>query len=67
MIISIPTALTILQLCLDGAYICIRDTPVPRMVYYEPGTSCYVNGVFHQSCPTPEWKQKVMPKGKPWE
>ena len=31
---------------------CALDQPRPAVVkYYEPGKSCYIEGVFHQSCP----------------
>ena len=29
---------------------CVLDTPKPSMVYYEPGKSCYVNGIFYKEC-----------------
>ena len=26
-------------------------TQIPVVKHYEPGKSCYIEGVFHQSCP----------------
>jgi len=57
----------LLFLCSNQIYICEFSKPSTAVNYHELGLSCYVNGVFHQTCPTPEWKQKVIPKGKPWE
>jgi len=28
----------------------VRQTQTPIVKYYEPGKSCYVNGVFYQKC-----------------
>jgi len=34
----------------QGEY-CNLDQPKPNMVkYYEPGKSCYVNGIFYSKC-----------------
>jgi hypothetical protein len=48
----IPTALAV---CLGGAANnlgpCAIDQPKPNVIrYYEPGKSCYVNGVFYTKC-----------------
>ena len=48
----IPTALTF---CLGGALSnrgpCSIDQLKPNVIkYYEPGKSCYVNGVFYTKC-----------------
>ena len=40
----------ILVMCLEGNYICERNNIQP-VKYYEPGKACYIEGVFHQSCP----------------
>jgi len=29
--------------------------------------ACYIEGVFHETCPTPKWKEKPLIKGKPWQ
>jgi len=54
-------------LCTNEIYICESASPPPVLRFYEPGLSCYVNGTFYESCPTPEWKQKTVNRGKPWE
>jgi hypothetical protein len=28
----------------------VRQTPTPVVKYYEPGKSCYVNGIFYKNC-----------------
>jgi hypothetical protein len=28
-----------------------RQSPPPVIKYYEQGKACYIEGVFHQSCP----------------
>ena len=50
----IPIAVQILQLCLSQSYICPPPDP-PPMSYYQEGYSCYINGVFHESCPKPDY------------
>jgi len=45
-----------LMLCAESALsnrgYCSLDRPKPNVVrYYEPGKACYIEGVFHQSCP----------------
>jgi len=45
-----------LMLCVESALsnrgYCALDQPKPNVVrYYEPGKACYIEGVFHQSCP----------------
>lgn len=47
-----PTAL---MLCAESALsnrgFCTLDQPKPSVVrYYEPGKSCYVNGIFYTKC-----------------
>ena len=43
-------------LCLEGATtgqgdFCVVDPPKSNVLkYYEPGKSCYVNGVFYSKC-----------------
>lgn len=58
---------TIIQLCLAGFVLCEDTADFHKIRYYEAGKSCYVNGTFYESCPTPEWKQKTVNRGKPWE
>ena len=29
---------------------CVRSEPAPIVRYYEPGKSCYDNGVFYSDC-----------------
>jgi len=41
----------ILVSCLEGNIICQRNLQVPPVKYYEPGKSCYIEGVFYTSCP----------------
>lgn len=41
---------TLLQLCVNGTYICERDYPKPAQVYNEPEKSCYRDGVFYPRC-----------------
>jgi len=48
----LPTALS---LCIGSALAnqgpCALDHPKPNVIkYYEPGKSCYVNGVFYTKC-----------------
>ncbi len=57
----------ILVLCLEGWYICERNYEPPKLKYYEPGTACYIEGVFHESCPKQKWKEEKPYFGKPWE
>lgn len=45
-----------LMLCAESALsnrgYCALDQSKPTVIkYYEPGKSCYIEGVFHQSCP----------------
>ena len=45
-----------LMMCAESALsnkgYCALDQPKPSVVkYYEPGKACYIEGVFHQSCP----------------
>jgi len=47
---SVSIATWVLTACLEGIMICERDQ-VPTLKYYEPGKSCYIEGVFYQSCP----------------
>jgi hypothetical protein len=41
---------TLLQLCVNGTYICERSYTKPGPVYYEPEKSCYIDGVFYPRC-----------------
>jgi len=59
-------ALTILQLCIQGDYICERDNSPSPMVFYKPGEACYINGDFYQSCPYSVQQSKEQ-KRKPWD
>lgn len=43
-------ALWVLTACLEGNIMCVRGH-VPTTKYYEPGKACYIEGVFHESCP----------------
>ena len=29
---------------------CVLSEPTPVVKYYEPGKSCYVNGIFYHNC-----------------
>ena len=41
----------LLTACLRGIMICERDfSPAPAR-FYEPDKSCYIKGVFYESCP----------------
>jgi hypothetical protein len=40
----------VLTACIDGNIICIRDTPPPKLVHYEPEKSCYIDGIFYPRC-----------------
>ena len=42
---------SILMLCLEGQYICERNSYKPTLKFYESGKSCYIEGVFYESCP----------------
>jgi hypothetical protein len=46
----------ILVMCLEGIMICERNYTQPAIKYYEPGKSCYIEGVFYTSCPKREYK-----------
>jgi hypothetical protein len=46
----------ILMMCLDGWFVCDRKYEPPKMQYYEPGKSCYIEGVFYTSCPKQKYK-----------
>ena len=35
----------------NGDYCVINKSQIPTVKYYEPGKSCYVEGVFYSSCP----------------
>ena len=41
----------LLMMCLEGNVVCERNTPQPTLKFYEPGKSCYIEGVFYESCP----------------
>ena len=43
---------TILQLCIQGNYICERDLSPPKVVYQQPNPkeSCYKDGIFYPRC-----------------
>jgi hypothetical protein len=43
-------ALTILQLCIKGNFICERDADPPKIKYFEPDMACYVKGEFYSKC-----------------
>jgi hypothetical protein len=58
--------LPILMLCLEGNYICERGNTISPVRYYEQGKACYIEGVFHTSCP-PIAEELKAPKRKPWE
>jgi len=49
------TLFPILMMCMEGNYICVRSETVPQVKYYEPGKACYIEGVFHESCPKQPW------------
>ena len=34
----------------QGTFCNVRQTPIPVVKYYEPGKSCYVNGIFYTKC-----------------
>ena len=41
--------------CLEGMTtgqgdVCVLREPTPVVKYYQPGYSCYKNGVFHKEC-----------------
>ena len=41
--------------CLEGVTtgqgdMCVLREPTPVVKYYEPGKSCYVNGIFYKKC-----------------
>lgn len=46
----------ILVACLEGWLMCERNYTQPTIKYYEPGKSCYIEGVFYTSCPKREYK-----------
>ena len=46
----IEAAFWVLTACIRGTIICERDIPPSRLVYNEPGKSCYVDGVFYPRC-----------------
>ena len=38
--------------------VCANPPPPPPTIrYYEPGKACYIQGVFHESCPKQEWQK----------
>jgi hypothetical protein len=43
-------ALDLINICLQGIFICQPPDP-PPIQYYEQGKACYINGTFHESCP----------------
>jgi hypothetical protein len=47
---SVSLASWILSMCLGKTIICDR-AHIPPVKYYEPGKSCYIEGVFYESCP----------------
>jgi hypothetical protein len=47
---SASIAAWVLTACLEGNIMCVRGK-APAIKYYETGKSCYIEGVFHQSCP----------------
>jgi len=47
---SVSIAAWILTACLEGSIVCVRSQ-VPVIRYQEPGKSCYIEGVFYESCP----------------
>jgi len=49
--------ITILQACLNHWFICEPPTP-PPISYYQEGYACYVDGIFHQKCPKPDYLTK---------
>jgi len=41
--------------CLEGVTtgqgdVCVLREPTPVVKFYEPGKSCYVNGIFYKNC-----------------
>jgi hypothetical protein len=41
--------------CLEGVTtgqgdVCVLSEPTPVVKFYEPGKSCYVNGIFYKNC-----------------
>ena len=34
----------------NGDYCAVTTSPPSQVRYYEPGKSCYVNGVFYREC-----------------
>ena len=41
--------------CLEGVAtgqgdVCVLREPTPAVKFYEPGKSCYVNGIFYKNC-----------------
>jgi hypothetical protein len=48
---TISIASWILAICLDASLICVRGAQTPTVKYYETGKSCYIEGVFYESCP----------------
>jgi len=35
----------------NGDYCVVNSSSAPTIKYYEPGKSCYIEGVFYTSCP----------------
>ncbi len=50
---------SILMMCLDGQYICERSAYDQKLKFYEPGKSCYIEGVFYESCPPRNYDQNL--------
>lgn len=46
----------LLVLCSEQMFICEPSAPPPAVRYYEPGKACYIEGVFHKSCPKMPWQ-----------
>lgn len=46
----IPVASQLLLLCLNHTIVC-EPPPPPPIQYYEQGKACYIDGIFHESCP----------------
>jgi hypothetical protein len=46
----------IMVMCINGWFACEKNYEKPTIKYYESGKSCYIEGIFYQSCPPRKYR-----------
>lgn len=49
--------INIFLFCVDGRHLCAKENST-QIRYYQPGKSCYIEGIFYESCPKLNYYEK---------